>query len=138
MLCDGRDGFARGSRLSRGCRSARRCRRRSGTGRWRRRFAANDVCVTPTSNGGRILDFLDVDDHANDAYIACIGPGPRLTCDWRIERAQDCAGTDRGAACAFPRGRGRAADAAARRRGDHAGTDEGFLNSFSYPGQGAA
>jgi len=53
-----------------------------------RRFAAKGVFVTPTLNGGRILDFLDVDDHANDPYLAYIGPGLRKTYDWRIERAR--------------------------------------------------
>ncbi|MDC6625539.1 hypothetical protein OEZ82_26285, partial [Leclercia adecarboxylata] len=33
-----------------------------------RGFAAKGVFVTPTLNGGRILDFLDQDDHRNDPY----------------------------------------------------------------------
>ena len=35
-----------------------------------RDFAKRGVFVTPTLNGGRILDFLDQDDHANDPYLA--------------------------------------------------------------------
>lgn len=102
-----------------------------------RRFAAQGVFVTPTLNGGRILDWLDSDDHANDPYLAYIGPKLRKTYDWRIERAAK-------------------ADAAAiAERHAHfdrvaavlpmlakagvtiiAGTDAGFLNSFNYPGIG--
>lgn len=102
-----------------------------------RRFAAQGVFVTPTLNGSRILDWLDSDDHANDPYLAYIGPKLRKTYDWRIERAAK-------------------ADAAAiAERHAHfdrvaavlpmlaeagvtiiAGTDAGFLNSFNYPGIG--
>jgi len=102
-----------------------------------RQFAGKGVFVTPTLNGGRILDFLDVDTHADDAYLAYIGPGLRKTYDWRIERARK----------ASPE-----AIAARHAHFDHlaavlpmlqqagvtimAGTDAGFLNSFDYPGIG--
>jgi imidazolonepropionase-like amidohydrolase len=102
-----------------------------------RGLAARGVFVTPTLNGGRILAYLDQDDHADDAYLAYIGPRLRRTYDWRIQRAAQ-------------------ADAAAiERRHAHfeqqaavlpmlqeagvtimAGTDAGFLNSFNYPGAG--
>jgi len=102
-----------------------------------RDFAKRGVFVTPTLNGGRILDFLDQDDHANDPYLAYIGPGLRATYTWRIERA----------AKATP------AQIEARHAQYHqvaavlpllqeagvtiiAGTDAGFLNSFNYPGIG--
>ncbi len=102
-----------------------------------RGFAAKGVYVTPTLNGGRILDFLDQDDHANDPYLAYIGPKLQATYAWRVERA----------AKATP------AQIEARHREYHqvaavlpmlqqagvtimAGTDAGFLNSFNYPGIG--
>lgn len=102
-----------------------------------RGFAAKGVYVTPTLNGGRILDFLDQDNHANDPYLAYIGPKLQATYAWRVERA----------AKASP------AQIEARHREYHqvaavlpmlqqagvtimAGTDAGFLNSFNYPGIG--
>lgn len=102
-----------------------------------RGFAAKGVYVTPTLNGGRILDFLDQDDHANDPYLAYIGPKLQATYAWRVERA----------AKATP------AQIKARHREYHqvaavlpmlqqagvtimAGTDAGFLNAFNYPGIG--
>ena len=98
-----------------------------------RDFAKRGVFVTPTLNGGRILDFLDQDDHANDPYLAYIGPGLRATYQWRVDRA----------AKATP------AQIEARHAQYHqvaavlpllqeagvtiiAGTDAGFLNSFNF------
>lgn len=102
-----------------------------------RDFARRGVFVTPTLNGGRILDFLDQDDHRHDPYLAYIGPGLRATYAWRVDRA----------AKATPE------QVQARHRQYHqvaavlpmlqqagvtiiAGTDAGFLNSFNYPGIG--
>ncbi len=102
-----------------------------------RGFATKGVYVTPTLNGGRILDFLDQDDHANDPYLAYIGPKLQATYAWRVERAAN----------ATP------AQIQARHQQYHqvaavlpmlqqagvtlmAGTDAGFLNSFNYPGIG--
>lgn len=102
-----------------------------------RGFAAKGVYVTPTLNGGRLLDFLDQDDHANDPYLAYIGPKLQATYAWRVERA----------AKATP------AQIEARHQQYHqvaavlpmlqqagvtimAGTDAGFLNAFNYPGIG--
>ena len=102
-----------------------------------RGFAAKGVYVTPTLNGGRILDFLDQDDHADDAYLQYIGPQLQATYAWRVERA----------AKATPE------QIEARHQQYHqvaavlpllqqagvtimAGTDAGFLNSFNYPGVG--
>lgn len=102
-----------------------------------RHLADKGVYVTPTLNGGRVLDFLDSDNHANDPYLAYIGPKLRKTYDWRIERA----------AKATPE-----QVAARHAHYEHltkvlpmlqqagvtimAGTDAGFLNSFDYPGIG--
>ena len=102
-----------------------------------RGFATKGVYVTPTLNGGRILDFLDQDDHAHDPYLAYIGPKLQATYAWRVERAS----------------RASPAQIQARHDGYHrvaavlpllqqagvtimAGTDAGFLNSFNYPGIG--
>lgn len=102
-----------------------------------RGFAAKGVYVTPTLNGGRILDFLDQDSHAQDPYLAYIGPKLQATYAWRVERA----------AKATPE------QIAARHQNYHqvaavlpmlqqagvtimAGTDAGFLNSYNYPGIG--
>jgi imidazolonepropionase-like amidohydrolase len=102
-----------------------------------RRLAAKGVYVTPTLNMGRILAFLDREDHSKDEGLAYIGPGLRKTYDWRIERA----------AKATP-------EQVAARHKEHelsmkvlpmlqaagisilAGTDAGYLNSFNYPGAG--
>ena len=102
-----------------------------------RRLAATGLYVTPTLNMGRILAYLDREDHRNDPALALIGPGLRKTYEWRVERA----------AKATP------AQIAARHREYElsvkvlpmlrdagipilAGTDAGYLNSFNYPGQG--
>lgn len=102
-----------------------------------RHLAQKGVSVTPTLNGGRIIAFLDQEDHANDAYLAYIGPKLRGTYTWRIERAAkaDAAGIAR-------RHANYARDAAvlpmlqAAGVSIMAGTDAGFLNSFNYPGIG--
>src|SRR3546814_7702161 len=86
---------------------------------------------------GRILAYLDREDHSDDPALALIGPGLRKTYEWRVERA----------AKATPE------QVAARHREYElsarvlpmlrdagipilAGTDAGYLNSFNYPGQG--
>jgi imidazolonepropionase-like amidohydrolase len=102
-----------------------------------RKFAAQNVFVTPTLNGGRILAFLDRDTHADDAYLAYIGPKLRKTYDWRIERASkaDAAGV---AARHAHYEREAAVLPLLQKAGVTimAGTDAGFLNSFNYPGIG--
>ncbi|HAU79563.1 MAG TPA: amidohydrolase [Stenotrophomonas sp.] len=102
-----------------------------------RGFAAKGVFVTPTLNGGRILDFLDQNDHRDDPYLAYIGPKLQATYAWRVERAAKATPTQ----------------IQARHQEYHqvaavlpmlqqagvtimAGTDAGFLNSFNYPGIG--
>lgn len=102
-----------------------------------RALAQRGIAVTPTLNMGRILAYLDRDDHSRDPALALIGPGLRKTYDWRVERA----------AKATPR------EVAARHKEYElsvrvlpmlveagipilAGTDAGYLNSFNYPGSG--
>ena len=102
-----------------------------------RRLAALSVYVTPTLNMGRILAYLDREDHSKDAALAYIGPGLRKTYEWRVERAAKAS----------------AAQVEARHREYElslkvlpmlrdagipilAGTDAGYLNSFNYPGEG--
>ncbi len=102
-----------------------------------RRFAALGVAVTPTLDGGRIIDFLDVESHDGDAYLAYIGPGLRKTYAWRVERAAKATPEQIAARHA------RYAKVAAvlpmlQEAGVSimAGTDAGFLNSYNYPGVG--
>ena len=102
-----------------------------------RDLAKRHIAVTPTLNMGRILAYLDREDHSKDTALAYIGPGLRKTYDWRVERA----------AKATPE------QVAARHKEYElsrqvmpmlvaagipilAGTDAGYLNSFNYPGQG--
>lgn len=102
-----------------------------------RRLAELGLHVTPTLNMGRILAYLDEEDHSNDPELVLIGPGLRKTYDWRVERAA----------------KSTAEQVAARRREYQlsrrilpmlqragikilAGTDAGYLNSFNYPGKG--
>jgi imidazolonepropionase-like amidohydrolase len=102
-----------------------------------RRFAALGVAVTPTLDGGRILDFLDSEPHDNDAYLAYIGPGLRKTYEWRVERAAKATPAQIQA-----RHEGYAEVAKVlpmlQQAGVNimAGTDAGFLNSYNYPGIG--
>jgi len=102
-----------------------------------RDIARRGAFVTPTLNGSRIHAWLNQDTHANDAYLAYIGPRLRKTYDWRIQRAAQADG------------------AAIAQRHVHyervaavlpmlqqagvtilAGTDAGVMNSFNYPGFG--
>lgn len=102
-----------------------------------RELAKRRIAVTPTLNMGRILAYLDREDHSKDPGLAYIGPGLRKTYDWRVERA----------AKATPE------QVAARHKEYElskqvmpmlveagipilAGTDAGYLNSFNYPGEG--
>ena len=102
-----------------------------------RRLAEKGVFVTPTLNISRILAGLDTDTHADDPFLAYIGPKLRQSYDWRVQRAAKAS----------------AAEVAARhshythmakilpmlqRAGVTimAGTDAGQLNSFDYPGVG--
>ncbi|QNK01857.1 amidohydrolase family protein [Dyella telluris] len=100
-------------------------------------FKDKNVFVTPTLNGGRVLDFLDVDNHANDPYLAYIGPKLRKTYDWRIERAAKA--TPEQIAARHAHYEKLAAVLPMLQQAGvtiMAGTDAGFLNSFDYPGIG--
>ena len=102
-----------------------------------RDFARKGVFVTPTLNGSRIIAWLDADDHADDPYLAYIGPKLRKTYEWRVERA---AQADAGAIAARHAHFERMAAVLPllEKAGVTviAGTDAGFLNSFNYPGIG--
>jgi imidazolonepropionase-like amidohydrolase len=102
-----------------------------------KRFAREGIFVTPTLNVSRIIAWLDKDTHAQDPYLAYIGPKLRKTYDWRIERA---AKADAAAIAARHRHFERIAAVLPmlQRAGVTimAGTDAGFLNSFDYPGIG--
>lgn len=102
-----------------------------------RQLAAKRVFVTPTLNGGRIIAYLDRDDHKNDDYLGLIGPGLRATYNWRVERA---AKADAAAIAArhahFEREAAVLPMLEAAGVTIMAGTDAGFLNSFNYPGIG--
>ncbi len=102
-----------------------------------RRFAERGVAVTPTLNGGRILDFLDTDNHAGDPYLAYIGPGLRKTYEWRVERAAK-ATPEQIASRHANYAKVAAVLPMLQRAGVSimAGTDAGYLNSFNYPGVG--
>ena len=102
-----------------------------------RKFVARNVFVTPTLNGSRILAFLDQDTHANDAYLAYIGPKLRKTYDWRIERAANATPEQISARHAhFEREASVLPMLQKAGVTIMAGTDAGFLNSFNYPGVG--
>lgn len=102
-----------------------------------RHLAAKGVFVTPTLNGGRIIAYLDQDDHRTDDYLGLIGPGLRATYNWRVERA---AKADAAAIAArhahFEREAAVLPMLQAAGVTIMAGTDAGFLNSFNYPGIG--
>lgn len=101
------------------------------------RLAEKGVFVTPTLNGGRVLDFLDVDNHANDAYLAYIGPKLRKTYDWRIERAAKATPEQIAARHAHYQHLAKVLPMLQQAGVTiMAGTDAGFLNSFDYPGIG--
>lgn len=82
----------------------------------------------------RFLGFLGRDAHAGDPYLTRIGPGLRKTCSWRIERA-----VRRTLAEAQDHHERYARVAAVLLQTCvtiAAGTDAGFLDSFSHPGTG--
>lgn len=102
-----------------------------------RRLAAKGVAIDPTLNGSRVVAYLDQDDHADDAYLAYLGPGLKATYVWRVDRA---AKDDVYAIAARHQRFEQSAallpvlrDAGVRIL---IGTDAGFLNSFNYPGIG--
>ena len=102
-----------------------------------RRMAELKVAVTPTLNGSRIIAFLDRESHADDAYLAYIGPRLRRTYEWRVARAASASAEDIAARHAhFEEMAGVLPMLQAAGVSIMAGTDAGFLNSYNYPGQG--
>ena len=101
------------------------------------RLAAKGVFVTPTLNISNITAHLDRDSHANDPYLAYIGPGLRKTYDWRVQRAASATPAEIDARHAHF-SRMAAILPMLQKAGvtTMAGTDAGFLNSFDYPGIG--
>lgn len=101
------------------------------------RFAERGVAVTPTLDGSRILSFLDSEAHADDPYLAYIGPGLRKTYAWRVERAAS-ATPEQVQARHARHARVAAVLPLLQEAGVRimAGTDAGFLNSYNYPGIG--
>lgn len=102
-----------------------------------RHFAEKGVFVSPTLNGGRILDYLDQDDHADDTFLAYIGPKLRATYQWRVDRAAKATPEE----IAFRHAHHEHVAAVMPLLAEAgvkilAGTDAGFLNSFIYPGPG--
>lgn len=102
-----------------------------------RHFAEVGLFVSPTLNGGRILDYLDQDDHADDPFLAYIGPKLRATYQWRVDRAAKATPEE----IAFRHAHHEHVAAVMPLLAEAgvkilAGTDAGFLNSFIYPGPG--
>ena len=102
-----------------------------------RELAKRHIAVTPTLNMGRILAYLDREDHSKDAALVYIGPGLRKTYDWRVERAAK-ATPEQIAARHKEYGLSKQVMPMLVAAGIPilAGTDAGYLNSFNYPGQG--
>lgn len=102
-----------------------------------RRLARGGVSVTPTLNMGRILAYLDREEHRSDTGLDYIGPGLRKTYEWRVERAAKATPSQ-----IAERHKKYALSARVLpmlvRAGIPvmAGTDAGYLNSFNYPGWG--
>lgn len=100
-------------------------------------MAEKGTAVTPTLSLGRILAYFDEDDHHNDPYLQYIGKGIRGTYAGRVNnvRKHDAE------AIAF---RKKSYEKSAAVLPDLqkagvmilAGTDAGYLNSFTYPGIG--
>ena len=102
-----------------------------------RRLAEKGVAIDPTLNGSRVVAYLDQDDHADDEYLAYLGPGLKATYAWRVERAAK----DNASAIATRHRRFEQSAALLPVLRDAGmrilvGTDAGFLNSFNYPGVG--
>ncbi|MES2421331.1 MAG: amidohydrolase family protein [Pseudomonadota bacterium] len=101
------------------------------------RLAAKGVFVTPTLNISHITAHLDTSKHANDPYLAYIGPGLRKTYDWRIQRAATATPAEIDARHGhFDRVAGILPMLQRAGVTIMAGTDAGFLNSYDYPGIG--
>jgi imidazolonepropionase-like amidohydrolase len=102
-----------------------------------RRLAQKGVFVTPTLNISRIQAWLDTDTHANDPFLAYIGPKLRKSYDWRVQRAAKATATEIAARHSHYTHMARILPLLQRAGVTiMAGTDAGQLNSFDYPGVG--
>ncbi|GLU53605.1 amidohydrolase family protein [Dyadobacter frigoris] len=100
-------------------------------------MAKHDIYVTPTLSLPHLLAHLDEDNHQNDAYLQYMGKGLQKTYQMRIDRA----GKDDKDAIAFRKLMNDKSESLLpllQKAGVKimAGTDAGYLNSFTYPGIG--
>lgn len=100
-------------------------------------MAKNNIFVTPTLSLPRILAHIDEDDHMHDAYLQYIGKGLQKTYVGRIERAMK----DDQDAITFRKHmyeKSASLLPLLQKAGVKimAGTDAGYLNSYTYPGIG--
>ncbi|MBV7529081.1 amidohydrolase family protein [Chitinophaga sp. sic0106] len=102
-----------------------------------RMMAARGTAITPTLTLPHLMAWLDVDDHSHDDYLQYIGKGIEGTYAWRVNRAKQ----DDAAAVAFRKEvfiKTAASLKLLQQAGVKimAGTDAGYLNSYTYPGIG--
>lgn len=102
-----------------------------------RYLAEHGTAVTPTLSLGYILAYFDEDDHQHDAYLKYIGKGLQRTYEGRVNRVMK----DDAEAIAFRKEayeKSAAVLPVLQQAGVTilAGTDAGYLNSFTYPGIG--
>lgn len=102
-----------------------------------RMMAARGTAITPTLTLPHLMAWLDVDDHSRDKYLQYIGKGIKGTYAWRVNRAKQ----DDSAAIAFRKEvflKTAASLKLLQQAGVKimAGTDAGYLNSYTYPGIG--
>ena len=102
-----------------------------------RTMAQNNVFVTPTLSLPNILAHIDENDHHDDAYLQYIGKGLQQTYVMRIDRAMK----DDKEAIAFRKvlnAKAMSLLPLLQKAGVKimAGTDAGYLNSYTYPGIG--
>ncbi|MEO6685775.1 MAG: amidohydrolase family protein [Dyadobacter sp.] len=100
-------------------------------------MAKHDMYVTPTLSLPHLLAHLDEDNHQNDAYLLYMGKGLQKTYQMRIDRTSK----DDKDAIAFRKliiEKSESLLPLLQKAGVKimAGTDAGYLNSFTYPGIG--
>ncbi|MBE9461827.1 amidohydrolase family protein [Dyadobacter subterraneus] len=100
-------------------------------------MAKNDIYVTPTLSLPHLLARFDEDNHQNDAYLQYIGKGLQKTYQMRIDRVIK----DDDEAIKFRKAMNVKSESPIpllQKAGVKimAGTDAGYLNSFTYPGIG--
>ncbi|WP_202183024.1 amidohydrolase family protein [Chitinophaga solisilvae] len=100
-------------------------------------MAQHGTAVTPTLSLGHILAYFDQDNHQNDPYLKYIGKGLQRTYEMRIKHVLQ----DDSAAIAWRKliyEKSSSILPLLQKAGVRimAGTDAGYLNSFTYPGIG--